>query len=200
MVIRGSACAVADETWIMTASGIAMHPLAPSTFEITIADIAHALAAVPRFCGHTRVPYSVAQHCVHVSVYTERYQERDASDTAKRESGLFGLLHDASEAYLCDVPRPLKRHAAFAEYRRVEARLQACIYQRFGLSADCVPSLVREIDLRMLRTEQRDLMPPAVVGEDRNDAKPLRAIVVPRSSAKAERRFLARYSELIRAR
>src|SRR3990167_2984266 len=103
--------------WIQTASGIAFWPLRPRIEDVRIEDIAHALAAVNRFNGHTRVPWSVAEHSLQLTYELVRVG-------SPRETCLYGLLHDASEAYLCDMPRPLKRAAVMAGYRLAEAELQ----------------------------------------------------------------------------
>jgi hypothetical protein len=152
--------------WIMTASGRQFWPLTPRLDDIVIEDIAHHLAALPRFNGATRRPYSVAQHSVLVS----RRMEILASDARHWATvGLYGLLHDGSEAYLLDVPRPLKHLPAFAPYRAAEKHLQGLVYQRFGLDPAGEPADLALVDLRMLRTEQLHLMPPPAPGEDRDD-------------------------------
>lgn len=169
--------------WIMTASGRRIHPLDPRPEDICIEDIAHALSHQCRFSGHVRRFYSVAQHSVLVSF------------ACGLDDALYGLLHDASEAYLVDVPRPLKRSDAFAGYRLAEAHLQAVIYRAFGLSPEEPPSL-KVIDRRMLRTEQRDLMPPAADGEDREDVPTFPTVIEPWPPFKARWMFLAQFAAL----
>lgn len=106
---------------ITTYTGRVVNPLDLRAEDITIDDIAHALACVNRFGGHLDRPLSVAQHSVHVS--------RMCNGAALR-----GLLHDASEAYLGDVTKWLKETPAFAVYREAEARAQAVIYAKFGVT------------------------------------------------------------------
>src|ERR1017187_10636100 len=77
---------------ITTFSGIHFWPLLPNPADIRIEDIAHALSNQCRFAGHAREFYSVAEHSVRVS------------QLCPPEDALWGLLHDASEAYLTDVP------------------------------------------------------------------------------------------------
>jgi len=129
---------------IFTHSGLRFHPLDPRAQDIRIDDIGHALAHQCRFGGHTRQFYSVAQHSVLVS---QLYRPEDA---------LWGLLHDASEAYLQDVCRPLKDSVEFRAYRAAESRLQRCIVQRFGLAPE-QPTSVKAADDWMLAVEARDL-------------------------------------------
>lgn len=177
----------------MTASGRPFWPLEPRLEDIAIEDIAHHLSNLCRFTGAVRLFYSVAQHSVEVSlamaphIVTGRH----------RSLGLYGLLHDASEAYLMDVPRPLKHDTQFAAYRAAEARLQRVIYAAFGLDPDDEPFDLKTVDRRMLRTEQRDLMPPPALAERRDDVEPFDVhLVEPWSPTRARWRFLDRFVQL----
>jgi len=93
--------------WIQTFGGRAFWPLDPRPEDVAIGDIAHALAHLCRYGGHTRRFYSVAEHSVLMA--------RAVSPKHR----LWALLHDASEAYLVDLPRPIKR--AIPQYRTAEA-------------------------------------------------------------------------------
>jgi hypothetical protein len=106
------------EPWIQTVSGRKIHFLNPSPEEIDITDIAFALSNLCRFNGHVRF-YSVAEHSFLVST---RLDEEDK---------LAGLLHDAAEAYLSDIPSPIKQY--LPEYRAIEDKLLACIFEKFGV-------------------------------------------------------------------
>lgn len=133
---------------ICTSRGIEFPPLAPRADLVDYRDIAHALAHQPRFAGHARRFYSVAQHSVAVSFIC------DSADMAK------GLLHDAAEAYLVDVPTPVKR--LFPGYHAAEARLLRVIYEAFGLdAAELIPGSVAKADEHALRSERTHLMPDA---------------------------------------
>jgi len=109
--------------WIQTFTGRRFHPLSPQTTDIVIEDIAHALSMICRYAGHTRKFYSVAEHSVIVSLHVPPEYAREA------------LLHDASEAYIGDVSRPIKHSPIMCEYRRVEAELTCAIYERFGIKS-----------------------------------------------------------------
>lgn len=135
-------------TWIQTASGRKVDPLDLCVEDICIEDIAHSLAHLCRFTGHVKEFYSVAQHSVYVS---HRCAPQDA---------LFGLLHDASEAYLTDIPRPLKYRPEFAFYREAEDRAMFVIASAFNLTTHITPPSVTEADNRILASEARDLMSP----------------------------------------
>ena len=140
---------------IVTYSGKIIEPLNPDPEQIDIEDIAHALANQCRFTGHTREFYSVAQHSVLVS---EICDEQDA---------LWGLLHDASEAYLSDIARPIKRCTEWGNgYTEVEQSLMAAVEEAFDLHGPYydigMPASVKHADDILLRTEMRDLMPEGV--------------------------------------
>ncbi len=104
---------------------------------------------------------------------------------------MIALLHDASEAYLCDVPRPLKQ--VFDVYKEAEARLELIIFERFGLLYDEMGA-VRDVDDRLLLTERRDLMAPGHWMVDESRCYP--TAIVPWTSQYAEHQFLRRFNEL----
>lgn len=131
--------------WMQTYTGRKFWPLDPRPEDVCIEDIAHSLSMQARYAGHGKRFYSVAEHCVHVSV------------ACGAETALWGLLHDASEAYLVDVPRPLKRH--LPGYVEAEARVMASICIAFGLP-DEMPIGVHELDNRILADEIRQNMAP----------------------------------------
>lgn len=131
--------------WIQCCSGTPFYPLDPQPEEMHIEDIAHALSMLCRYGGHVARFYSVAEHSIHVS------------HAVPPEHALWGLLHDASEAYLVDIPRPIRRF--IAQYYEWEAQLMATVCERFGLEPE-MPASVREVDNRMLATERAVLMAP----------------------------------------
>jgi hypothetical protein len=137
---------------ILLASGYYVNPMALRPDDVRIEDIAHALGNQCRYSGHTREFYSVAEHSIRVAEILE-------ADGEPVETILFGLLHDAAEAYLIDLPRPLKHDSALGEaYREAEERCLRAVMTHFGLWRP-EPRCVRVADLVMLATERRDLMP-----------------------------------------
>lgn len=140
--------------WLQTFTGKKLYPLAPTPDAICIEDIAHALANQCRFNGHTKKFYSVAQHSV---LITDYFFDPDLGDFA--DLAQYALLHDASEAYLSDIPRPLKLLPEFEFYRQAEKKLQSMIYEKFGLSPE-EPAEVKEADQRILAEESLWLMAP----------------------------------------
>ena len=169
--------------WIQTRSDRKFRPLDPDPAAIDVGDIAHSLALQCRFNGHCRTFYSVADHCVRVS------------RVVPAEHALWGLMHDAAEAYLADLPRPIK--VQMPSYREAEDRLLQVIARRFGLPWP-LPEAVHLADNVLLATEQRDLMgpPPEPWGLTEG---PLPDRIVPLSPEEGRAAFLARFEELTRS-
>lgn len=129
---------------IQLASGRVFDPLDPDPDKITIEDIAFALGNQCRFNGHVKF-YSVAEHSVHVSV------------ASAPTDALYGLLHDAPEAFIGDLASPLK-HSEFGEpFREIEDRLMSVIAEKFGL-APVTPASVSQADTAMLFREREALL------------------------------------------
>lgn len=163
--------------WIYTHTGRKFWPLRPSSTHVDIRDIAHALALKCRYGGHCREFYSVAQHSVLVSQVVEgRLKETKEmfgdviSDL--NQAALYGLLHDAAEAYLADVPSPVKpRLIGFAE---AERQVMIAIAAHFRLGP-WEPEIVKAVDEGIQIDETRALMPgldfgfggvPGVLGDE----------------------------------
>lgn len=167
---------------ILTCGGRYFPFLEPDTAHFSVPEIAHALSNICRFTGHTREFYSVAQHSVIVS------------HLVPRQHALHALLHDAAEAYLGDVAKPLKH--CLSEYKAIERGVEAALFRAFGLPAE-LPECIKHADLIMLATEQRDLMPhhddewACIAG-----IEPLREVIKPMLPGQAEYLFLHRYEYL----
>jgi hypothetical protein len=178
--------------WIQTFSGGKFHPLHPSAEEVNIRDIAHALANQCRFAGHVRDFYSIAQHSVLVSW------------NCPKEFALWGLLHDAAEAYICDLPRPIKYDPEMAIYKVIEKRIEAVIIEHFGLAPTVEPPEIKATDRRLLYTERRDLLPPLPWDSDDwgmgLEGQPFEWRITSWEPKQAERIFMARYEELTNGR
>lgn len=129
--------------WIQTYTGKRIYPFEPDIELIDIKDIAHALSLMCRYTGHCKHFYSVAQHSIIVS------------EIAPLEYKLEGLLHDASEAYLNDIARPVKKY--FKEYRLAEYNLQKVISEKFKLNNEGSKT-IKIIDDGMLYWEEKYLM------------------------------------------
>lgn len=169
--------------WIQTFTGIQFWPLDPRPEEIDIRDIAHALSNQCRFAGHCNQFYSVAEHSVRVSwLLSHEYK-------------LWGLLHDAAEAYLVDLPKPIKKWSQMGVlYSEIEDALMLAIGAKFGLTFP-MPTAVKKADVVMLVTEKRDLMKmPPKPWEDTEEPDIYR--VVPWQASTAERLFLELFAKL----
>lgn len=130
---------------IRTISGRYVNLIVPDPADIDINDIAHGLAMFCRYGGHVAAHYSVAEHSLNVAAQLHRMFGDDALTLA-------GLLHDASEAYLGDVVRPLKHSDGMVGYREAEARMEAVIAVRFNLTMTEDPRL-KTIDNEILPWE-----------------------------------------------
>jgi hypothetical protein len=142
---------------MQTRSGRKFYPLDPRPEDIVIGDVAHALAFVCRFGGHVPRFYSVAEHSVRVALAIEDARGGD------KLAAFYGLLHDASEAYLGDVVWPLKRAPGMRGYRLIEKNVERVIAERFappkGMGLDpAIAATIKHFDLVLLATEKRDLM------------------------------------------
>ena len=169
-----------QEWFFTTYSGEKVNVTNPSSEQIKIIDIAHSLSLICRYNGHCNQFYSVAEHSVHVS------------NIAK--SSLWGLLHDAPEAYFSDIPRPIK--AQFPQIEEYEDRILDAVKKKFHIWGD-LPKNVKKADDRILVNEIEVLMPnqdPADLNMRRYDCLDLSG---KRWTPKqAEKRFLKRYYEV----
>jgi 5'-deoxynucleotidase YfbR-like HD superfamily hydrolase len=129
---------------IRTNSGLFINVFDPKRDVIAIEDIAHALASIPRFGGHLNRHYSVAQHSVMCMMRVKSLEDKKAA-----------LMHDASEAYLGDIPTPIK--AKLPEYKTCEHNLMLMIADKFGFEYP-LNEVVKEVDARMLQIEWENLV------------------------------------------
>lgn len=184
--------------WCQTFTGRQFWPLDPRAEDLDVRDIAHALACQNRFAGHARQPYSVGEHSLRVMYALDL--EPSLGLRRGNELRLAALLHDATEAYLVDVPRPVKRSPELAGYREAEERLARVIEQWARLPAGILDAPeVKRADAVLLMTEARDLCapPPEPWGFGR-DIKPLPGRIEPWRWQTAEMEFLHEFSELSR--
>lgn len=164
---------------IQTYTGLEFDVTRPDPELIRIEDIAHALSCMPRFAGHTRWFYSVAQHSVHVSRLVPPHLAKAA------------LLHDAAEAYILDMPTPIK--LMLPEYRDMEDRLMYAVSIALNF-VGWMRADVKRADMVALATEKRDLMRNASWWSV--PVEPDEARIVPLLPQQAEQLFLARWAEV----
>lgn len=147
---------------IRTVSGRYVNLIDPDPATFCIEDIAHALSNIPRFGGHLPVYYSVAHHSLMVCGMKHRLS---------REQQFEALMHDASEAYLLDIPSPLKAH--LPEYKEIEDRMMERLAAHFGFAWP-LSIEVKNADKRCLEEEFEAVMLGRADQEDFLDRKKVR--------------------------
>lgn len=189
--------------WMLTYTGKHFWPLDPRPEDIDIRDIIHHLAMTCRWGGATKFHYSVAQHCVLVcdAVFWRSKNLLAPPDICK-EWALWGLLHDASEAYLGDMVRPLKRQPGMGYYRLAEEAVMKCVCSHFGMSYHHMPEVVKKIDNALIYTEARDLIAfgNREVRHWDSYEEPLPAEIRPWSIEKAKYEFSLRFQMYVDGR
>lgn len=175
---------------LLTFSGIYVNFKNPKPETMRLLDIASALSKECRYASQCREFYSVAQHCVL------------ASHIVPNDFAIEALFHDATEAYLKDLPTWLK--LLLPEYKVIEEKFEVAIRTQFSLELNTEKrverkKIIKEYDYKLLATEKRDLMPED--GEEwyfLKNISPLPFKVKPWSPKKAKEKFLERYEELKR--
>jgi hypothetical protein len=170
--------------WMQTATGRQFWPMDPRPHEVFIEDIAHALSMICGFGGHCRRFYSVAEHSILIS--------RAAAPDHK----LWALLHDASEAYIADIIRPLK--PSLIGYREAEQKVMRAICVRFNLHLE-LPPAVKALDRAILMDERDQAMAEPPQPWD-GDVPPLGVELQFWSPARAKREFLSVFKTLAERR
>ena len=168
------------DVWIRTYSGIKFYPFNPKIENILIEDIAHSLSNQCRFSGHSSKFYSVAQHCCFVA------------DICSEENKMWGLIHDATEAYFIDVPSPIKK--AIKEFKNIENTLSLAIAEKFNLPSK-MPEEVHEADRSIFNVEWVSLM-----NGDKGffDFKTKYFKLKPETPSVAKKNYIKKYNELLK--
>ena len=179
---------------ICTSTGIIFYPLDPRVEEICLEDVAHALSHKARFTGHTKKLYSTGEHSVRVS-WLLKDQGRSLMDQ------FVGLHHDDSDAYLPDVPTPLKVLPEFDWFRELEHKIQNLCYEKFGcVVTDYKP--IKSADISLFLTERRDLMPTIAGGFSKRyveEAIPYPYTITPWNPVDVKSMYLRTHMELLNA-
>ena len=166
---------------ILLYSGAYFDFLDPASCDFTIEDVAVGLSNICRFAGQCGRFYSVAQHSCHVS------------DLLPAEHAFAGLMHDAPEAFLGDGAKPLK--VMLPDYIRLEKAIEPVVLARFDVPMPLPPE-VKEIDVVMLATEQRQLMKNRDDWNYTRGRKPADLVIPEWSATRAKWEFLTRFSRL----
>ena len=174
--------------FIETYTGRAFWPLEPKPEDVSIIDIAHNLSNQCRYSGATYVIYVTAQHCCLLADYVEQL---GGSPT----DCLQILMHDAPEAYLVDVPRPIKQF--MPEYRQWDKAINNVIRIWLGIDHLPIPSWQDELDSRIIADERAQVMSDS--GLDwAHGLEPLGIHIDPWSPQAAEQEFLIRYARYMK--
>lgn len=174
--------------WMQLYSGKQFWPMDPRADEIEIEDIAHSLSMQCRYAGHCIRFYSVAEHSVLLA--------RFFLDCGQPETAMWALLHDASEAYLVDVPRPVKPF--LPGYKEAEAKVMEAVCERFGLPLE-MPREVHDADSAIIGNERENMRP--CVAEWYATGEPLAGVeLFYWTPEKVEAAFLSAYREIERVR
>jgi uncharacterized protein len=174
--------------YLQTVSGRWVNPFDPDPAQLDAGDIARALANQCRFGGHCRVFYSVAQHSVIVSELVEQ-RGGDAEDA------FAALMHDAAEAYLGDLPHPLKHRSPLgAAFREAEGHLEAALRRHFRIKPDVAG--IKPADRALLATERRAFSAETWHWPELEGVEPLDLELTALSPDEAAAAFARRYAEL----
>jgi len=150
------------DSWIQTYTGKKFYIDNPKPEDIDIRDIAHSLSLKCRFNGHCNSFYSVAEHSVRIVKHVYPRVQRSSQSIGDMEiKGKFALLHDAAEAYMTDLPKPIKR--IMPEYSKLENVLLDKILDKFGLDRYKNKTEWNEVmlsDVKILATEKKCIMSP----------------------------------------
>jgi len=164
---------------IYTYTGVTFWPMDPRVEDVNIEDIAHSLSMLCRFNGHIKSFYSVAQHSVLVS------------GLCSPENQFWGLMHDAAEAYISDMPSPIKME--LPNFIAAEHVIQKVICDKFGLPYK-EPAEVKKADLIIRATEMRDLRKSKTITE--HQYKPLKEHIKPWTQDFSKQAFLSAFEAL----
>lgn len=169
--------------WIQTYMGLAFSYLNPEPQQVSITDIAHALSNTCRYAGHSNQFYSVAQHSVLVS------------NMLPMKFALYGLLHDAAEAYINDIPSPAKELPELVGFKKLGDKILKVIFNKYGLQ-DEIPSEVKYVDVRMLLTEKKVLFNTDYKWDLELKFSPYLIEIQPWSPLEAFKAFICLFEEL----
>lgn len=178
-----------EHCWIQTYTGRKFHYYDPHPDQLHIDDIAHALSNNCRFNGHTREFYSVAQHSVIVAELVELIDPEHAA---------CGLMHDAPEAVVSDVPKPFKESISHA-FGPVEDAVWKTVAEKYGLPPE-MPKAVKTADFQALLLEKSQLLPVHVewpgVTEEMYLSLP-KYVIEPVGPDESKAMFMDKFNELI---
>ena len=173
-------------TWIQTYTGKRFDVNDPKPETVDIEDIAHSLSLQVRFNGHCSRYYSVAEHSVNLA-------DSVLHETGDRNAAFTALLHDASEAYLCDIPKPIK--PLLTNYHEIEERVTKVIAQALGFAYPFA-AIVKEADKRITLDERKALFETVQDLRRWSADEPLGIPIIGLDWKTAKEQFLERFADL----
>lgn len=193
-----------DDCWIRTYRGHEFNFTDINPDSIDLQDIAHSLSLICRFTGHLSEFYSVAEHCVWVSMLSYKYAHAGVDGMFPPESpkeaakiGLYALMHDAQETYITDMNSPLK--SLLPDYQAMEEKITAVIQKKYGLVYENMPPQVKYADNTMLVAEAKALLRETDFSKwvkDHYD-KGVKYSQIPLTPRQAEATFLNRFATMM---
>ena len=162
-------------------SGKPFYPLDPSPDEVDIQDIAHSLSMTTRYGGHAKSFYTVAQHSVILS------------NIVSKENAFVALMHDATEAYIGDLIRPIKY--MLPKFIELEENIWRAVALRYNLPI-VIPDEVKFHDTKICFTERNCLMNHTGETDWGHEVEPHDFIIEPWSQEKSYKMFIKRFEEL----
>jgi len=156
--------------WLSCYSGGRFYPFAPRVQDVRLVDLAHHLATSTRWLGALHTPLSIAQHSVNVGAMARALAP---SAVVGAMAELAGLVHDTGEAYVGDMPRPIKR--AFPAFVLAENRALAVVLEALGIAelrGSSAWALALQCDRALLATEARDNLGPRSFADHQADDHP----------------------------
>lgn len=178
-----------EDGWMELHSGTQFRFKAPTVDMIHFEDIAASIGKMCRYAGHVHTFYSVAEHCCLLMRYA-----RDNMPSVTQRELLTLLMHDATEAYMTDIPRPIKH--TLPQFKAFEHVIEAVIAERFNLITPH-PTFVKMLDTRILRDERAQAMNPSENDWGTDKLEPLGVKLCLWTPAEAIDNFTGDFQELI---
>lgn len=186
--------------WNECYTGTRFYTFDPQPEDVKIADIGHSLGLQCRYNGNCRRFYSVAEHCCLLSDYVRPrgWHNLEGPWPGKwigefKYDALVALMHDAAEAYIGDLIRPVKHR--MQQFKELEALIEAVVFPSLGLPAE-IPAWMRELDSRILCDERAQVMLTDHNEWSTDELDPLGVRIRFWPPARAEFEFLRRFFEL----
>lgn len=176
------------EDWIETRTGAKFWFSNPRSSDVMLEDVASALSKLCRYNGHVVDFYSVAEHACIMSDWVA------AETWATPLDALIALHHDDAEAYISDVPRPLKHQ--LSRYKEIEAAVEEAVFSKLGLPST-LPSWLKVIDTRIIRDERAQAMSDSANAWFTDSLEPLGVTLKFWGWKQARDEFLSRHEALV---